>query len=127
MRTHNVSDPPVIGIVGVCGSGKSTLCSLIKPLGVTCRAIAQEHSYVQDMWQRLTRPRYLVFLDVSYQTATSRRNLNWAEWEYQEQMKRLAHAKKHADLIVVTDRMTPTQILELVKNQFKLQALGRGN
>jgi len=51
-------------------------------LGYCTRHIAQEHSYVKDMWQRLTNPDMLVFLDVSYATTCQRRKLDWtkADW-----------------------------------------------
>ena len=56
---------PLIGVVGVCASGKSTLIKGLKERGFNARHIAQEHSYVKDMWKRITNPDLLVFLDDS--------------------------------------------------------------
>lgn len=105
---------PLIGIVGPCGSGKSTLAARLAEHGVRARAIAQEHSYVPAMWQRITQPAWLVFLQASYPVCTHRRRLVWTEREYEEQLRRLAHAYAHADLRVDTDQLTPDEVLAAV-------------
>lgn len=102
----------LIGVVGPCGSGKSTLTDALDSQGYSTRHIAQEHSYVKDMWKRLTNPDVLIFLQASYPVTTQRRNLNWTEKEYNEQQRRLAHAYEHADLIIDTDHQNIQEVLE---------------
>jgi ABC-type glutathione transport system ATPase component len=104
----------LIGVVGPCGAGKSTLTASLTSLGYRTRHIAQEHSYVRDMWQRLTNPDILVFLEASWLTTCKRRNLNWTEAEWQEQEWRLSHAREHADLYLNTDEMSIEQVLARV-------------
>lgn len=104
-----------MGIVGPCTSGKSTLIANLRQVrAFNLRHIAQEHSYVQTMWQHITHPDWLVFLDVSYSASMERKKLNWTEEEYQEQQRRLAHARSHADFYVNTDGLTPEQVAEKV-------------
>ena len=103
-----------VGIVGPCAAGKSTLVSALSKLGYEAKHIAQEHSYVADMWQRLTKPRVLIYLSASYPTTITRRNINWTQKEYDEQLRRLAHAHDHADLIMETDDLTPDDVLQSV-------------
>lgn len=106
-------NPPanlLIGVVGVCASGKSTLIRLLSQHGIHCRHIAQEHSYVPDMWQRLTHPDILIFLEVSYEVTLKRKNLNWTLEEYQEQIKRTHHAFEHADIRIQTDHLSPSEL-----------------
>ncbi|MGE5377824.1 MAG: hypothetical protein ACM3XO_22415 [Bacteroidota bacterium] len=108
-------EPPgkfLIGVVGPCGSGKSTLISGLESYGYRCRHIAQEHSYVQAMWQIISRPDLLIYLDASFRVSTARRRLDWQEKDYQEQLRRLAHAHEHAHLIIATDALTPDQVLQ---------------
>ncbi len=102
----------LVGVVGPCGSGKSTLISGLQAEGYRCRHIAQEHSYVPYMWQRITHPAVLIFLDASFPVCTSRRRLNWNELDFAEQLHRLDHARQHADLIIPTDSMSIPQVLE---------------
>src|SRR5512146_2273548 len=103
---------PLIGVVGPCGAGKSTLIAALEQRGYRCRHLAQEHSYVKDMWQRLTKPDLLIFLQASFPTSTRRRKLSWREQDYLEQQNRLSHARQHADLVIDTDPLTPQQVLE---------------
>ena len=105
---------PLIGVVGPGGSGNSTLIAQLEPRGYPCRHIAQEHSYVKDMWQRISHPDLLIFLDASFPISTDRRKLNWFESDHAEQQRRLSHARQHADLIVDTNTLTPDQVLDLV-------------
>ena len=104
----------LIGIVGPCAAGKTTLQNGLRALGLPGKVIAQEHSYVPDMWRRLTNPQVLVYLEVSYGVALQRRKLNWSQAEYEIQIDRLRHAVQHADLRISTDHLTPEQILEQV-------------
>jgi guanylate kinase len=103
-----------IGIVGPCTSGKSTLIQNLEKVNIKARHIAQEHSYVQDMWKRMTNPDILIFLDVSYTTSILRRNLNWTPEEYQEEQRRLAHARKNATLYLFTDPLNQQEVLDAV-------------
>src|SRR5215216_4695906 len=109
-------EPPgnrsLIGVVGPCGAGKSTLIAGLERHGYRCRHIAQEHSYVQAMWQIISKPDILIYLGVSFPVCTRRLNLNWIEKDYHEQLRRLAHAREHAHLIVNTDDLTPEQVLQ---------------
>ena len=73
---------------------------------------AQEHSYVQAMWQIISRPELLIYLVATFPVSTARRKLDWQEKDYQEQLRRLAHAREHANLIIETDNLTPEQVLQ---------------
>ncbi|HSK65507.1 MAG TPA: hypothetical protein VK888_01155 [Anaerolineales bacterium] len=106
------STRPLIGVVGPCGSGKSTLIAGLERSGYLCRHIAQEHSYVPAMWQILTRPDVLIYLDASFPVSTARRNLDWQEKDHREQLHRLFHARQQAHLYIDTYTLTPQQVLE---------------
>jgi len=113
-----MSDPQrkdtVLGIVGPCSAGKSTLIGYLQGKGYICRHIAQEHSYVPDMWLRIVNPTALIYLDVTYQTSLRRRHLNLSPQEFEEQNRRLAHARQNAHIYVNTDQISPEQVYQLV-------------
>ena len=111
MRKSQVWD---VGLVGPCAAGKTTVARALSARGWRAKAIAQEHSFVPDMWQRLTRPRVLVYLDVSWETARRRKALRLSPADFAEQQRRLAHARAHADLIVRTDPLTPAETVARV-------------
>ena len=117
----------LIGLVGPCAAGKSTISAALKAQGYEVRHIAQEHSYVQDMWLRITNPDILVFLDVSYTNTLARRNLNWTEREYKIQLDRLAHAGENADLYINTNDLTPAQVIEQILKFVHLHFSNEGN
>jgi len=105
---------PLIGVVGPCGSGKSTLIASLEARGYRCRHIAQEHSYVPYMWRHISNPDILIFLECSFENSTARRKLNWMRADHEEQMRRLAHALDHANLIVDTNALAPEEVLRRV-------------
>jgi guanylate kinase len=101
----------LIGVVGPCGSGKSTLIGGLEKRGYRCRHIAQEHSYVKYMWQRITNPDVLIFLDCSYENSTTRRKLTWLPADHEEQQRRLSHAREHAHIIIDTNFLNTDEVL----------------
>lgn len=101
-----------IGVVGPCAAGKTTLITSLRKLGFHAHHIAQEHSYVADMWQRISKPDVLIYLDVSYRISMLRKPMNWVEADFMEQVKRLQHARKHASIYIDTDDLTPSQVLQ---------------
>jgi ABC-type glutathione transport system ATPase component len=109
-------DQIVVGIVGPCGSGKSTLIANLRRAKVPYHLyhIAQEHSYVVNMWQRLVHPDILIFLDASFDVTVQRKKLDWTIENYQEQHRRLSHARKYASLYLLTDNLTPQEVLDRV-------------
>jgi len=106
---------PLIGVVGPCGAGKTALAEGLRHNGYRARAIVQEHSYVKDMWQRLTKPDVLVFLQASCSVGGKRRQMTWSESEWEEQQRRLAHAREHADFYLNTDSLGIGEVLDLVQ------------
>lgn len=103
-----------IAIVGPCASGKSSLAGALRARGLDARQIAQEHSYVPDMWARLTRPDILICLHASYEVCTRRKNLPWTVAEYEEQIHRLRHARQNCHLFLRTDRLSPDEVFRQV-------------
>lgn len=106
----------VIGIVGPCAAGKTTLTKELKARGYHVKHIAQEHSYVPDMWKRTTHLDKLIYLDVSYEVSKERRKLNWTVDEYQKQIHRLSHARDHTDCYIATDNLSQEDVLRLSIN-----------
>lgn len=113
------SKRPLIGVVGPCGSGKSTLIAKLEKHGYACRHIAQEHSYAKAMWQVISKPDILIYLHASFPVSTERRKLNWQEKDHTEQLRRLSHAREHAHIIIDTDTLTPEQILQKTLDYLK--------
>ncbi len=103
-----------IGVVGACGSGKSELVQRLSARGYTARHIAQEHSHAPDMWQKISNPDVLVFLEVSYPNTLKRKKFDWSEKEYQIELDRLRHARQHADLCINTDVLSPDEVFAKV-------------
>jgi len=116
---------PLIAVVGVCASGKTTLAHALCMRGFNARQVSQEHSYVPDMWQRITRPDLLIYLDATLETVRRRRHApNWPAWILDRELERLQHARAHCDLYIETDDLTPSEVLE---RALALLATARGH
>ena len=82
----------LVKIVGVSAAGKSTLVAALRRLGYNARPVAQEHSQVPAMWQRIRPPVWLIFLDVDLPGQGARRpDVSWSEPWRRTELKRLAH------------------------------------
>jgi thymidylate kinase len=104
-----------VAVVGPCSAGKSTLIPLLAAAGHEARQPAQEHSFVPDMWQRITKPDILIYLDVSYRVARLRRPyIDGGPQRLAEQHLRLAHARRHCDFYLDTSDATPGEVHQAV-------------
>jgi deoxyadenosine/deoxycytidine kinase len=101
---------PRVVVVGPDASGKSTLVANLRALGYNARSCAQDHSYVPDMWRRISRPDFLIFLDAELETIARRRVIDWGRDWLDEQQARLEHARAHCDLYLATDDLTPYEV-----------------
>jgi cytidylate kinase len=104
----------IVGVVGPCCAGKSTLVQALAARGCAVRHIAQEHSYVPKMWQIIGKADLLIFLDVTYETAQRRRWMDWLPRDMVEQQHRLRDARQRCDLYFDTDPLTAAQVVESI-------------
>ncbi|HEY80188.1 MAG TPA: hypothetical protein EYP25_07210 [Anaerolineae bacterium] len=105
-------EAPVIHIVGVCGSGKSTLARHLTARGYRARQISQEHSGAPELWRWKRVPDALIYLDASGEAVRRRYpGLNMTDEYLAMERERLAHARAHADCLILTDGLTPEQVL----------------
>ena len=101
-----------IAVVGPCASGKTALAERLRNLGYEARECVQEHSYVPTMWQKISQPDVLIYLDASLAVIAERRLADWSE-EYLAKLNgRLSHARQHCDLYVQTDGLSEEEVLE---------------
>lgn len=106
-----------IAVVGPCSCGKSTLTTALKAAGYVARHPAQEHSYVPNMWQRLTQPDLLIYLDVDYANARARRpHIDGGPQRLAEQRHRLRHAREHCDFYLDTSGLSVVEVETAVLN-----------
>lgn len=115
----------LVKIVGVSAAGKSTLVAGLRRLGYNARPVAQEHSQVPDMWQRIRPPDWLIYLDADLAAQGERRpDVSWDEpWRLTE-LKRLAHARNHADLVIDTSLLSPDNVLQQAVEFLRVSSVG---
>lgn len=100
-----------VAVVGACAAGKSTLVAALRQAGYEARHVAQEHSYVPAMWQRISRPAVLIYLDVDYETIMARRpTIRFRPVDLAEQNRRLAHARQHCHLYLDTNGLNAVEV-----------------
>jgi deoxyadenosine/deoxycytidine kinase len=100
-----------VAVVGACASGKSTLVAALNEAGYEARHVAQEHSYVPAMWQRISRPDVLIYLDLEYRTLAARRPwLDFRPEHLTEQNRRLEHAREHCHLYIDTNQLNSEEV-----------------
>ena len=112
----------LVKIVGISAAGKSTLVVGLRRLGYDARPVAQEHSQVPDMWQRIRPPHWLIFLDADLPTQGARRpDVSWNERWRRTELQRLENARSHADLIIDTSLLTPENVLQQAVDFLRLR------
>src|SRR5690606_7862961 len=86
-----------VAVVGVCGSGKTTIVEALRERGYDAYVVGQEHSISPQLWAQ-RQPDHLLFLEATLETVRERRGATWPKWLYDLQQERLAHARAHASL-----------------------------
>mgnify|MGYP001409924221 CR=1 FL=1 len=116
MMADDPPESPRIALVGPCAAGKSTLGRALRAAGYNVRQPAQEHSYVPNMWQRLSRPDILIYLDLDFANLARRHpHTHGGPQRLMEQQQRLRHARAHADFYVDTSDLSPQDVLAAVQ------------
>jgi len=108
----------LIGVVGNCASGKTTLVNGLTAHGWRAVNIAQEHSAAPKLWQR-KNPDFLVCLSCTLETAKKRRKIAWGQERLDDQWRRLANARENCDLFLPTDDLSIDQVLATVMGAVK--------
>lgn len=104
-----------VAVVGPCVSGKSEVVAALRAAGYDARHVVQEHSYAPQMWQLISQPDVLIYLDVDYPAARARRPyITWGPERLQEQAGRLAHARDHCDLYIDTSPLSVEEVRDRV-------------
>jgi hypothetical protein len=109
-----------VAVVGPCASGKTSVVARLREHDIDAWAVAQEHSGIPELWRHLG-PDRLVYLDTTVQTVRVRRDDdNWPEWIFKLQQERLANARAHADILVMTDDLTLDDVVATILHRLPL-------
>ena len=114
-QSQDTSQAPRVVVVGPDASGKTELVRRLQASGYNAHSCAQDHSYVPDMWRRLSRPDFLIYLDARLETIARRRAIDWGQKRLDQLNARLAHARAHCDLYLATDDLEPAEVTDQVR------------
>ena len=106
---------PRVVVVGPDAAGKTELVRQLRALGYNVRSCAQDHSHVPDMWRRLARPDFLIYLDAWLETIARRRTIDWGQARLDALNARLAHARAHCHLYLPTDDLELPEVVAQVQ------------
>jgi hypothetical protein len=107
-------DLPLIKVVGLSASGKSTLVALLRQCGYHARPVSQEHSHVATLWRQFDLPRVLIYLETTLAAQQQRRpDVTWTQEELLVEQERLAHARDHADLRIDTTELKTNEVAQI--------------
>ena len=115
---------PVVKVVGISASGKSTLVKRLRRAGYDARPVSQEHSNVGDLWQQFDKPAILIYLDADLATQCQRRpDVSWDEQWLRQEQERLRHAWEHANLKINTAALSPGVVGKIVLTFLKQERI----
>lgn len=100
-------------VVGPCASGKTTLVSSLRAMGIDAHNVAQEHSGIKRLWNK-KQPEVLIMLDANMPAIKKRREVYWGEERLAIQRERLRDARANAQLYIQTDRLSQKQVINVV-------------
>lgn len=113
MQDNQECNIPLIGIVGNCAAGKTTLLNGLKALGYRAVNIPQEHSVAPRLWRKFDVD-FLVMLSCTLTTARRRRSIAWGQERLNQQAIKLEDARLNCHLNLPTDDLTIEQVLQTV-------------
>ncbi len=108
----------LIGVVGNCAAGKTTLVEGLKRRGYQAVNIPQEHSVTPRFWRKFNVD-FLVMLSCTLASAQARRQVPWGQERLDQQAAILADAKDNCHLYLPTDDYTIPEVLEHVIQVFE--------
>jgi guanylate kinase len=114
---------PRVVVVGPDAAGKTTLVNHLSALGFNARSCAQDHSHVPDMWRRLSKPDFMVFLDAELETIARRRKIDWGQDRLDQLQERLANARVNCDLYLPTDDLDPIDVVTRVQEALSVAGI----
>ncbi len=103
----------LVGVVGNCASGKTTLVNGLQELGYRAVNIPQEHSVSPRFWRKFNLD-FLVMLSCTLATARQRRSVPWGQERLDQQARKLADARAHCQLYLPTDDLSIAEVREQV-------------
>ena len=105
---------PVIKVVGVSASGKSTLVRALREHGYDARAVSQEHSHSATLWKQFDVTRVLIYLDSTLEVQQQRRpDVTWNAGNLAAERQLLHNARAEADLRLNTAQLSSADVLHL--------------
>lgn len=102
----------IVVVVGVCGSGKTTLVKNLQKNSIDAYNVAQEHSCIKQLWKH-KKPDKVIMLDASYDVIQQRRGVLWGKETLKEQHQRLQDALNNSDLLIKTDDLTIAEVADI--------------
>ncbi len=96
-------------IVGVCGSGKTTLAGLLRAAGYNARSCAQEHSYVPYLW-KMKQPDCTIYLEAANDVVRERCDVTWYDAYLEDERRHLALARQECNLFIDTTSLTIEEV-----------------
>ncbi len=111
-QQYMTQELPLIKVVGVSASGKSTLVQALRAAGYNARSVSQEHSHMATLWKQFNVPRVLIYLDSTILAQMQRRpDVSWDSATLLVEREKLQDAYCEADLRINSAGLSNVAVL----------------